>query len=730
MKKTELLAPCGNAEGLRAVINAGCDAVYLGGKDFSARAYAGNFNEKELIGAIEYAHRNGVRVHLALNTLLKNNEITGVKDSLVPFYEAGLDAVIIQDLGLINILRSEFPDLSVHASTQMSVTGPYGAMFLKEKGIDRIICARETSLEDIKNIKDNTGMEVEAFIHGSLCYSYSGKCLMSSIFGGRSGNRGRCAQPCRLAYDLYSGRMRINKDQEKYILSPKDLATVEILPEIIGTGVDSLKIEGRMKRPEYCAGVVSVYRKYIDMIEKKEEYRVDKKDLDLLKDLYNREGFTCGYFIKSPGIDLLSTKKVRIKGAAKDQNALYSDIKKNIIDKDKKTAITGKAVFREGVPSRLELSTGDIEISVEGSVPEKAKNAPVSGESIKDRILKTGNTPFEFKKLTVETDDDIFISIKDINELRRRGTDSLCAALEKRSARHYDPIDGSSLITGSSTFDDKENREDSRYGLKTDRFEIQTVVQNTDDAVSVSDIPDISTIIFDISCYRIEDLNDAIELFTALETDKKKIIMAPYIVKDPEVFKKCEYALSLGSTGVLINDLESLSYFSERYSKDMIFAGPYLYTMNDLSRRAVREKCAFDTVPYELNRREISGMDNSQSIIEVYGRIPLMITANVPMDPGMYKRNIFVKDRKGEMFPVRHSPLSSYNVIYNSRPLDLTGEADNVNSLNVHGIRLSFIEGEKDIKGICRRAADAFVRGKKTVPAGNYTKGHFNRGVE
>lgn len=256
--KAEILAPAGTYECFRAAINAGADAVYLGGSMFGARAFAGNFAEDELLKAIKTAHLYGRKVYLTVNTLLRNDEITRLGDYIRPYYEAGLDAVIVQDYGVFSVLRDSFPGLALHASTQMTITGKYGARLLKEMGADRVVTARELSVAEIRDIHDNVDVEIESFVHGALCYCYSGQCLLSSMIGGRSGNRGRCAQPCRLLYGMNGGN-------EAYLLSPKDMCTIESIPDILESGVYSLKIEGRMKSPEYVAGVTAAYRKYVDM---------------------------------------------------------------------------------------------------------------------------------------------------------------------------------------------------------------------------------------------------------------------------------------------------------------------------------------------------------------------------------------------------------------------------------------------------------------------------------
>ncbi len=316
--KCEILAPAGSFKCMVAAFNAGADAVYLGGSMFGARAYADNFHTEELIQAINYAHLRGKKLYLTVNTLVKEQELKDYLMSfLTPLYKAGLDAVIVQDMGVLSYIHNFFPALHIHASTQMTVTGVNFAKELKRLGVTRIVVARELSLSEIQNIYEATGLEIEAFVHGALCYSYSGQCLFSSLIGGRSGNRGRCAQPCRMIYDLYnvSTEKKVNAKDDRYLLSPKDLCALEVLPKILDAGVYSLKIEGRMKKPEYVAGVVSTYRKYIDDILGKDNYKVDLKDIEELKEIYNRGGFSNGYFEKRNDRDIMSIYKPNHYGA-------------------------------------------------------------------------------------------------------------------------------------------------------------------------------------------------------------------------------------------------------------------------------------------------------------------------------------------------------------------------------------------------------------------------------
>ena len=312
-KRAELLAPAGSFASLKAAIAAGADAVYMGGARFGARAYAENADQDGMVEAIEYAHLHGCRLYMTVNTLFKEGELKELYSYLLPYYRAGLDGVIVQDLGALAFIKEHFPGMELHASTQMTITSVYGAKKLKSLGCCRVVPARELSLAEIRRIYDETGMDIETFVHGALCYSYSGQCLMSSLIGGRSGNRGRCAQPCRLPYRVteQENGAAINKEDQKCILSMKDLCTLDILPQILEAGVFSLKIEGRMKSPRYTAGVVRIYRKYLDRCLEYglEGYYVEPEDKKELLDLFDRGGFTSGYYTRHNGKDMIALKE-------------------------------------------------------------------------------------------------------------------------------------------------------------------------------------------------------------------------------------------------------------------------------------------------------------------------------------------------------------------------------------------------------------------------------------
>lgn len=415
MKRVELLAPAGTYNAFIGALNAGADAFYLAGNRFGARAYADNFTDDELINVIDTAHLFGKKVYLTVNTLVKEKE----KDELVPFLaplaEHSLDGVIVQDLGVLRIIKNNFPSLPIHASTQMSITGEYATRLLQSQGVSRIVPARELSLDEIKHIKDSTGIEIESFIHGAMCYSYSGMCLFSSILGGRSGNRGRCAQPCRLEYSLPG-------DNKVYPLSMKDMCTVSMIDQLIESGIDSFKIEGRMKKPEYAAGVTSVYRKYIDRYYEGLSTEVSDEDLKFLNNLYIRAQRSDGYYHKHNGKDMITLSKPGYSGA---DDEVIDYINKIFVNDKPSLPINIKASVIKNHPAKISMRYKDIEVSVTGEAVSEAINAPMDMERIKKQLLKLGDTFFDANDIQIECDNDIFISVKELNDLRRNCTDLL-----------------------------------------------------------------------------------------------------------------------------------------------------------------------------------------------------------------------------------------------------------------------------------------------------------------
>ena len=502
MGNREVLAPAGTYECFRAAINAGADAVYLGGSMFGARAFAGNFEEAELIKAIRTAHLYGRKVYLTVNTLLRNDELEKLVQYVKPYYEEGLDAVIVQDYGVFAVLREAFPGLDLHASTQMTITGKYGAQLLKDMGATRVVPARELSAKEIRDIYDNVDVEIESFVHGALCYCYSGQCLLSSMIGGRSGNRGRCAQPCRLTYSA-------NGISEKYLLSPKDMCTIEAVPDILDAGVYSLKIEGRMKSPEYVAGVSYAYRKYVDMyLEKgRDGYRVEEQDIRQLMDLYNRGGFCKGYYyaqndksmmtfdrpnhqgivignIKNgelilsqevnPG-DVLEfpdgseyttptgKKSGRLalpKGVLKNpkngaavyrtrNNELLGQLRAGYIDNDIKIPVRMEIFLKSGERACLKLLSGDKELVVYGDVLEPSDKRPAVREDVVKQLKKLGGTVFSSDEGSIVTDiqGSPFVPVRLLNDLRRNALEELESMLLSGYKRNHEYMKVQAPIT-------------------------------------------------------------------------------------------------------------------------------------------------------------------------------------------------------------------------------------------------------------------------------------------
>ena len=462
----ELLAPAGNMACFPAALKAGADAVYLGGKAFGARAYAENFSTEEIISALETAHLFGRRIYLTLNTLLRDDELAKVYDELAPLYEAGLDGVIVQDLGVVAFLRQNFPKLPIHASTQMSISDVEGIRYLQELGIKRVVPARELSLEELRRIREQTGMELECFIHGALCYSYSGRCLMSSFIGGRSGNRGRCAGPCRLPYN------------GQYLLSAKDICTIEILDRLLAAGIYSLKIEGRMKSPEYVAGVTGLYRRRLNRIlageaQSKEALRELSRDRERLINLYTRSGNSQGYYFQKNGPEMISLTSPSYESAGEEEkHRLVSEV----AGQELRLPFDAKAVFTEGERSLLTLSLRtqaqadcserdpahpsvlckEISVQVYGEVCESAKTQALTEEEVRKQLERAGNTDFILSGFSCEIRGKVFLTKKALNELRREGLRRLREKIlsgTRRELSDKNEGQGKCLLTDKRCFD-------------------------------------------------------------------------------------------------------------------------------------------------------------------------------------------------------------------------------------------------------------------------------------
>lgn len=448
--KVELLAPGGSYETVIAALNAGADAVYTGGEKFGARANADNLTIEQLKSVIDYAHLYGRKIYLTINTLLKENEIKKeLYDYLEPLYVHGLDAVIVQDYGVLEFVRKYFPQLHVHASTQMTILGELTVKELKNKGVTRIVTPRELSIPEIKKIKENCDIEIESFVHGALCYCYSGQCLLSSYIGGRSGNRGRCAQPCRMEYDVVKNGKVLNPGDSKYVLSPKDICTLKILPDIIESGVYSLKIEGRMKKPEYTAGVVSIYRKYIDLYLQfgRKKYKVDNNDIKKLNDLFNRKGFSESYYKTYNGKEMITFSKPDFRSA---NESLIKEIQNKYINTNLRKNIDIFVTIKKDSPMEAVGICDESVVTVYEDLPDEAKKLPTTSDMVNEKMAKLGNTPFKVEKIETYIDDNLFVTIGKINQLKRKLIDEMTKSIIDRYKRNnalpYENVEKNTII--------------------------------------------------------------------------------------------------------------------------------------------------------------------------------------------------------------------------------------------------------------------------------------------
>lgn len=705
-KDFELLAPAGNLEIFKGVIESGADAVYVGGSMFGARAYANNFTEDELLEAIDFAHLRGVKVYLTVNTLIKNSEFSKLYDYLLPYYKRGLDAVIVQDIGVVKAIHEYFPSLEIHTSTQMTVTGADGVRFLSQFGVTRVVMAREVSLAEMKRIHEETGMELEAFVHGALCYSYSGQCLFSSILGGRSGNRGRCAQPCRLPYT-------VEGKKDEYILSLKDMCGIKALDKLHDAGVYSLKIEGRMKQLEYACGVVKYYRSYIDS-----KKPVSDADYDRIKALGNRCGFTDRYYFDHNGSDMVTYVKPNFVSNAAEPSP-----------EKRKLSIEGELVLREGEPGSLTVKRGDVTYKASIEPVSAALKAPLDKKAAIDRINKTGDTDFEFSHIKAQIGENVFVPNGALNKLRRDAISGLCDKLLKKYYRNDARYADMSRLTVLPEHVVKSDaaHEDGAVNAKDytaicscmTRAQLDTLIgyECFDEFYLDFDMYDRKTLI--------QQFADDVKSLT--KRNKKVYLMLPTIFRADSSDYFVSIAKELDKVsfeGFVVKNYEELYLTENLFTGKKVILDHNMYTFNDVSKSAFFEHgVSGDTVPLELNSREIMHRNNIGSQMIVYGYYPLMTTANCvhKNTKGCDKKQklIYLKDRYNKSFAVCNNCKECYNTIYNSLPTMLTKNISKLKEAGIRSFRYSFtIETPKQIKAVM------------DDKVAEYTNGHYKRGVE
>ena len=705
-KDFELLAPAGSLEILKGVIESGADAVYVGGSMFGARAYANNFTEEELLEAIDFAHLRGVKVYLTVNTLIKNSEFSKLYDYLLVYYKRGLDAVIVQDIGVVKAIHEYFPSMEIHTSTQMTVTGADGVRFLSQFGVTRVVMAREVSLAEMKRIHEETGKELEAFVHGALCYSYSGQCLFSSILGGRSGNRGRCAQPCRLPYT-------VEGKKDEYILSLKDMCGIKALDKLRDAGVYSLKIEGRMKQLEYACGVVKYYRSYIDS-----KKPVSDSDYDRIKALGNRCGFTDRYYFDHNGSDMVTYVKPNFVSNAAEPSP-----------EKRKLSIEGELVLREGEPGSLTVKRGDVTYKASIEPVSAALKAPLDKKAAIDRINKTGDTDFEFSHIKAQIGENVFVPNGALNKLRRDAISGLCDKLLKKYYRNdarYADISSMCELPEHVVKSDAAH-EDGAVNAKDYTTICSCMTRAQLDTLIGYDCFDVFYLDFDMY-----DRNTLIQQFaddvkSLTKRNKKVYLMLPTIFRADSSDYFVSIAKELDKVnfeGFVVKNYEELYLTENLFTGKKVILDHNMYTFNDVSKSAFFEHgVSGDTVPLELNSREIMHRNNIGSQMIVYGYYPLMTTANCvhKNTKGCDKKQklIYLKDRYNKSFAVCNNCKECYNTIYNSLPTMLTKNIGKLKEAGIRSFRYSFtIETPKQIKAVM------------DDKVAEYTNGHYKRGVE
>lgn len=744
MNHTELLAPAGNYEALTGAISAGADAIYLGGSAFGARAYADNFSCEEICEGIRYAHTLQKKIYLTVNTLVKEWEFPALYQFLIPFYEAGLDAVIVQDLGAFLFIRDHFPGLSLHVSTQMTITGSYGAKLLKSLGASRIVPARELSLEEIVAMRQDADIEVETFIHGAMCYCYSGQCLFSSILGGRSGNRGRCAQPCRLPFQISGGR-------EEYPLSMKDMCTIPLIPKLMDAGIDSFKIEGRMKKPEYAAGVTAIYRKYMDFYVslkqegKEEQYAVEAEDIQKLKELYLRSGLSEGYYEKHNGREMITIASPSYDGT---DEMLLQEIRKQYIENPALKEVSLSADFRVGQKAVLTVSDGIVTTVTEGDSVDKAKNRPLTGEQIAEQLRKCGGTSFKVTGAEINMDPDVFMPIGRLNQLRRKALQEFAGFLSKEDpakARHPLPYEEEILLDGAVAGKGQRGRKIQGDAFSSKRTQLHVLVTQKEQLQAVCR-----------SCHEKEGMAERLYVKSALMEDPsvteqlfryrrvsggEVYLILPYVSRR-SCDSECRQLLELTAQGLvggcLVRNLESLSCLLDMGYAGRIVTDSGLYMWNSRSSAFFQEYAEESYLPLELNGRELHTLIEKADIrmpsLQIYGRFPMMISAGCVQKTFGRCTHISgyltLTDRYRKIFPVYRECSSCYNILYNSVPLSLHSLLMN-KVFPVAVGRLDFTTETAEETEKIFSYFTALVRGESRQPFyQDFTTGHYKRGVE
>ncbi len=788
MDKIELLAPGGSKESIYAAVQGGADAIYMGGSKFSARAYANNFNEEELIEVVNYCHLYNVKVYIAFNTVIKEDELDEALKYGKFLYEIGVDAIITQDMGLFKIIKKAIPDFEIHASTQMTIHNGEGAIFLKNEGFQRIVLSRELSLDEIRYISKDLDIETEIFVHGALCISYSGQCLMSSIIGGRSGNRGRCAQPCRLPYTII--KKSSGENREGYLLSPKDTCTIDEINSLIESGTSSLKIEGRMKKPEYVSGVVTTYREAIDSVYHNKNFEIAPKKA-ILNQLFNREGFSKAYLRGNIGRDMMAYNcpkntgvflgtvekdltiqlqkdikaqdgvrtdnsgftitnilngKEKVKEAFKGEKVKLMPTKYKVGDKvyvtsdtelltklqknyediyGVKLPLTIKVRFAPGERFYLSTVYQEKEFEVYGENVEVAANKPMDKEAIIKNLNKLGDTPFKLKNIEFEIFEEGFLRVSSINSVRRELIEDIMKYVKIRDERHLEEKDYKEFNRNSKEAKDIFNDE---YLIC-----VKTLEQLKSVLRFIGENPDITPAIGVDLLKKGEGLN--------LEgVDYENLYMiVPNIIKSE--FNLVTEAIEKNISkikGLITANLGIINVFKNRLN----IIGDYkLNILNSESYDFYNRYTDISALSVELNNKEMFSIaKNIKTPVQVvvYGKYELMVSEYCVIGSTFGNKSstsncnfrcdkdkFVLRDRMNEEFLVTTDKYCRSH-IYNTLPVNIVPFIKELRKNNINNYRVDFIDED------CNQVSKVmkYIFKDEDVDLGKTTKGHYKRGIE
>ncbi|MDD6658497.1 MAG: U32 family peptidase [Eubacteriales bacterium] len=664
--KFEILAPAGSMESLVAGVRSGANAIYLGGKSFNARRNAGNFDNEEMKKAVEYCHQRGVKVYLTLNIIVSDEEMREAYNAVKDALSNGIDAFIVQDIGVAKMIREHFPTARLHGSTQMSIMSPSGAKAAEQMGFKRIVLPREMSLDEIKEIRENTSLELELFVHGALCMSVSGQCYLSSMIGSRSGNRGLCAQPCRLPFTAGGNAT--------HALSLKDLSLVSELDKLVG--ITSLKIEGRMKRPEYVSAAVSAVKKAIDG-------KYTPSDEFMLRSVFSRSGFTDGYLNAKLGKNMFGTRQKEDVVSA--SNSVLKEIAKNYEKEVPLLPVNIDFVCKNGENALLKMTSGDKSVKVVGDVPENAINKPMTAESLTERLGKLGGTQFYANEVNITVDEGLILPASKINEMRREAVEKLNKT-DKISFKY-------------KAFDVVRAKAKNSTPYATASFK------------SAAQIPDkhpFKTVFIPIDS-SVEDFVD----------NRAGVVLPRGLFGiENELKSKLEKLKKAGVSKALCGNIGSY-----QLCKDMGFEvwGDFgLNVFNSVSANLVERPI----LSFELTQSQINNINAPDTGMLVYGYAPLMLTRNCPIknDIGCFECNGHghLTDRKGMKFPVICSDFPCVEML-NCVPTYMLDRLDEIHTDFIH---FAFtVESEKQVENII----SLYKSGAK--PDFKYTRGLYQRGA-